>query len=600
MPTKLQLSFTKVAFPPTPTAWVHTYTAGSFFAVASLSCPVPPQGDDLNALGKDIFANLEAEFFTLENKDLASIKEVISQAIKNLPSNVAISFVAAYIRDTTLYVFVAGAGSVVIKRGGKLATILSIYENDNSVIKAASGHIQVEDMLFLQTQTMSKYISLETILQESDRLPNEIAESFANQLQSANNNTAGCIIVKVEGIIQEEFQPQTQSYQHFTSAVEKNIIEEKEPLEQLELSPEQYQAETFNQRKTPSLHLPPIRLPHINLSIFQRLPKRTRVALGIALILLLLLAASIIFHKQTGLNNKNEQVFNQYYPEAKKYVDSANAIASVDSSSPSIQTSLQQANNMLKTAQQQLTPGSTQAKQVNALLQTVTSKLQGETNIQQVSLNNAVNSDSALLAAEIQHSDAKYFTTDGKSIYYINAKGIYNNSSSKALLTNDGDWNKIGGLGTYFGNFYVLDKTNGVLKYVSGADGYGKTNYFATGVSPDLSSAVNLTIDNSIYILFTNGAVTKYTRDQPDTFNLKGLGKPFSSPTRILTNENMNNIYVLDNGNDRIVQLGKDGTFEAQYVNSAFHTAKDIDVNESSKTIYILTSDNKIESITIK
>lgn len=71
MPSSVQLSFTKVVFPPTNASWVHTYTAGSFFAVASftngqsdLSNPVMPRGgtgEDLNALGRTIFNQLETE-----------------------------------------------------------------------------------------------------------------------------------------------------------------------------------------------------------------------------------------------------------------------------------------------------------------------------------------------------------------------------------------------------------------------------------------------------------------------------------------------------------------------------------------------------------
>src|SRR6185437_11313407 len=118
---------------------------------------------------------------------------------------------------------------------------------------------------------------------------------------------------------------------------------------------------------------------------------------------------------------------------------------------------------------------------------------------------------------------------------------------------------------------------------------YGKSNYFAKDTSPDLSNAVSMTIDGSIYILQSNGALTKFTKGESDTFNLKGLDKPFSSPTRVYTTADLDSIYVLDNGNSRIVKLAKDGTFQAQYVNDILNKAKDIDVQESNKKIFILT-----------
>ena len=215
MPTKLQLSFTKITFPPTPTAWTHTYTAGSFFAVASLASPVPPEETDLNALGKGIFTNLETEFFTLEKKDLTSIKQVIATSLTHLPDTVALSFNAAYIKDTLLYVFIAGSGNILLKRGLMLAPLLSMNGTDRT-IKAASGIIHVNDLLFLETQACHRYIAEEQILQESDRLPNEIADSFINKLQSADNNAAGCIIVKVEGILQQD---ETKNYAAYSRAI---------------------------------------------------------------------------------------------------------------------------------------------------------------------------------------------------------------------------------------------------------------------------------------------------------------------------------------------------------------------------------------------
>ena len=114
--------------------------------------------------------------------------------------------------------------------------------------------------------------------------------------------------------------------------------------------------------------------------------------------------------------------------------------------------------------------------------------------------------------------------------YYLTDKGLFSDGKSVALIKNNNDWQVIGGFGTYEGNFYVLDKKTGILKYVSGSDGYGKSAYFAKDTSPNENSAVSLAIDSSIYVLQSNGDLTKYTRGEPDTFNLKGLDKPFSSP----------------------------------------------------------------------
>ena len=354
------------------------------------------------------------------------------------------------------------------------------------------------------------------------------------------------------------------------------------------------------EKKRLILPVPHFKLPLRTLLRKIHLPLKTSIGLVIAVVVLIFLLAGAVFIKNDQKNTHNQQVFDQYYPEAKRQFDSANAVAGVNASSPSIQSEYQKANKLLKTAQQQLIPGTTQAKQVNDLLAQVEAKLQAGNNVQQVILSDASASDSQLLATEQQQANTKYVTTDGTTNYYITDKGIFKQNSSNALLSNQNDWSQIGGFSTYLGNFYVLDKKHGILKYISASNGYNKATYFAYGVSPDLSQATSMAIDSSIYILYSTGAITKYTKGEPDTFSLKNFNSGFSSPTRIVTNTDMNNIYVLDNGNSRIVQIAKDGTFESQYVNDAFHTAKDIDVQEANKKIYILTSSNEIKSIAMQ
>ena len=50
-----------------------------------------------------------------------------------------------------------------------------------------------------------------------------------------------------------------------------------------------------------------------------------------------------------------------------------------------------------------------------------------------------------------------------------------------------------------------------------------------------------------------------------------------------------NNIYVLDNGAAKIVVFDKNGAYKTQYQGSFIKTAKDFDVQESNKKIYVLS-----------
>jgi hypothetical protein len=92
--------------------------------------------------------------------------------------------------------------------------------------------------------------------------------------------------------------------------------------------------------------------------------------------------------------------------------------------------------------------------------------------------------------------------------------------------------------------------------------------------------------------------VNKYTRGTKDDFSFSGLDKDLSSPTRIFTGEDFDNLYILDNGNSRVIVVDKDGKFVKSYSANIIKSAKDIDVSETDKRILLL-SGGKIFKIDI-
>ena len=100
-----------------------------------------------------------------------------------------------------------------------------------------------------------------------------------------------------------------------------------------------------------------------------------------------------------------------------------------------------------------------------------------------------------------------------------------------------------------------------------------------------------MAIDSSVYILFPDGSIRKYTRAQPDSFSLTGLDTPFSNPTKIFTDKETESVYVLDSGNSRIVKLSKDGAFQKSYPVDRAGQAKDFEVMEQDNKILLLSND---------
>lgn len=155
---------------------------------------------------------------------------------------------------------------------------------------------------------------------------------------------------------------------------------------------------------------------------------------------------------------------------------------------------------------------------------------------------------------------------------------------------------------SYFGNFYILDpQANRLLRYLPTADGYNATpeSYFPEDQAVDLTNAVDLAIDGAIYILFADGRISKYEAGQPVEFSLTGLDRPLNNPVAIFTapDEEVQYLYVADAGQQRIVQLEKNGRFVRQFKPSAdqgttFSNLQDVFVDEIGGRMYILDSNN--------
>lgn len=188
----------------------------------------------------------------------------------------------------------------------------------------------------------------------------------------------------------------------------------------------------------------------------------------------------------------------------------------------------------------------------------------------------------------------------------LNSTGLLEYNSNWGLATSmlaGGETLKApAAVASYFGNFYILDpQANVLLRYLPTADGYSATpqNYFTADQPVNLANAVDLAIDGAVYVLFKDGQIKKYLSGQQTEFNVTGLDMPLNNPTAIFTlpDEDVQHIYVADAGNQRVVQLTKDGKFVRQLkprVGEAvtFANLQDIYVDEIGGRIFILDDNN--------
>ena len=151
-------------------------------------------------------------------------------------------------------------------------------------------------------------------------------------------------------------------------------------------------------------------------------------------------------------------------------------------------------------------------------------------------------------------------------------------------------------VGSYDGDIYLLDSSlNQILRY---EPDYGDLpeGYFPTPGEVDLAGAVDMALDGQIYVLYADGRVLKFLGGQPEPFEITGLYEPLQNPTALFTSEEAEFLYVADAGNDRIVQLTKEGRFLQQFQagqGEALDQLKGLFASETYQLLYFV-SGNKL------
>lgn len=200
-----------------------------------------------------------------------------------------------------------------------------------------------------------------------------------------------------------------------------------------------------------------------------------------------------------------------------------------------------------------------------------------------------------ILAGSDKIGQARFASLNGEKAFVFSLDlGIIDINTrsleAKTVTKADPEWGEIGDLYGFSGNVYLLDKTKkGLYKYLPTASGYSdKRSYFKFQPQLDFDSVLKLQIDGSIWLLTKGGKIFKFTQGVEDSFNIKGLDKELSSPKSFFVSSETDSLYLLDNGNNRLLVFDKQGTVKAQYRSKSFFGFTDLVVAEEEKRAYFL------------
>lgn len=154
-----------------------------------------------------------------------------------------------------------------------------------------------------------------------------------------------------------------------------------------------------------------------------------------------------------------------------------------------------------------------------------------------------------------------------------------------------GDWPPAVDIASFANYLYLLDPAAGrVWRIPKSVGGYGKAqDYLGNENDQKISGAKALAIDGSVYILQGSGDIWKFNQGARDPFKLSGLPSPIPETAKLFANAATTKLYALDGGAGRVVIITAAGAYERSIVSDAWKGATGFWVDESGKTLYVLT-----------
>lgn len=151
----------------------------------------------------------------------------------------------------------------------------------------------------------------------------------------------------------------------------------------------------------------------------------------------------------------------------------------------------------------------------------------------------------------------------------------------------------------YSQRLFTLDTVNNqIYKHNPTQTGYDKGTTWLKNTANNISDAASLAIDGDLFVLKKDGAILKYTSGLMQDFIITGLDPSLDNPSLLWTYNGVNNLYILEPTNKRVIVLDKNGKLIAQYTATEWQNPTGMVVDEAGGQIYILDT-NKVYKFTL-
>lgn len=575
----------------------------AFFAILDLSC------DDAFTRGRQTLSELSDFYFDFEGTPSEKLTKTFEEAEKKF-ADLEFSICLSAISGKILYIYGKGQVSVYLKREGKLSPLLSLGST-----QLISGFLQAGDRLLFATQTLIEFLDTD-LAKALDIQTDTFEDEITARLGAASLQKDG-----IAGLIVEVEEPKEQMIP--------NINQEEEQIR--DYSP------TFDS-PSKSMVMKNIAQKIFKGAFFLReyFPKSQRGRLILAVVLIIILGLGIGYKYKLSKDQQKNNQFNQALSAAKDDFNSAKSLATL--SPQDAKTKLDQAKNELSKALF-LKPNNSEGLDLKKQIEDNESSILQQVSVSQfplfldmdlvkknfradrlsmsagklllmdpavktLVLVDLTKKSNQILAGEEQLADAKSFSLNGGLAFvYSKDKGVLRiDTTNQKIVTvskPDSELGNVADIYGFAGNVYLLDTTkNMIWKYLPTSDSYSEKREYLTDKA-DLSNALRMQIESSVYILKSGGEILRFTRGVKDNFSIGGLDKNIKNPKSFFVSSDTDNLYVLDSGNSRLLILTKTGAYKGQITGDKFGSASDLVVDEQAKKVYLLEG-SKIYTVDLK
>ncbi|MDO8551424.1 MAG: hypothetical protein Q7S03_01980 [bacterium] len=630
----LSVKTAKIVGTPNHKSWSQAYSfspedekkkkvRGILLAVLSLS--TENEDAEMAVFGREALQRLHEKYYGQpEGSPMAGLTKAVESACREFAEvKVGLEITAVALVENVFYLATFSEGQVWIKRGAKISRVLCGKKKE---AQSASGYTQKDDLVVLGTATFFNLLGdgvLRAALEGNG--PQEAVELLTPLIHSQEKNSeAASLVGQVE---EQEEEVAAENDEVLTGEMEKSA-QKGDVLER----PRQFFLKSL-------LRLPKLRFPLGRLTLNrEEKNKRKQTFFIVALILVVLLGISLHFGPQKRKSEQNQTQFDQIYQTVESLFEEGEALSSVNPA---------QSREVLLEAKvkygelEALGVEEEKTAQIRDKIEAVLSMVFKEYRLDEVpvyldltlltqdgrgdrlslsgsflvvldrqknrvwSVDISRKSTQALAGGDT-FSAAKLIALYSNLAYVLDEKGlkqirINNKKIDSVKIKEDNGWGEVMDIKVFLGNLYLLAPSQRqIWRYVATSEGFGsRQNWFNQNISPDVSQAVSMAVDGSVWLLDKDGRILKYTQGVPVSFSLSGLSKELVSPTIIYTDEKTQSVYLLDKGNRRIVLMDKSGQYQAEYVWEGLSETTDMAVSEEARKIFVLNA-SKIYQIDLK